>query len=146
MGQCQRCSGTPKQLAINPQCAACVAGQKEGEDLLNGYKKNTQWKSQDRKWENVANDNNYKPIKGEKNIYAPEGRSTEKDFLDKLTTARVAVEHGYRVWILGKQANAILIIFLSAMEFSTRMTSNECKASIVLNKTLLNRKVRPIEW
>ena len=102
MGQCKRCNGTPQNLALKPQCAACVAGRKEGEKVINEYNKNTQWKSQVRKWEDVANDNNYKPIKGEKNIYAPEGRSTEKDYLDKLITARVAVEHGYRVWILGK--------------------------------------------
>ena len=29
MGQCQRCNGTPKQLAINPQCAACVAAMED---------------------------------------------------------------------------------------------------------------------
>lgn len=29
MSQCQRCNGTPKQLAINPQCAACVAAMED---------------------------------------------------------------------------------------------------------------------
>lgn len=42
MGQCQRCNGTPKQLAINPQCAACVEGKKEYKSHI----KSTQIKSE----------------------------------------------------------------------------------------------------
>ena len=53
-------------------------------------------------WSNIEHDKNYKPIKNEKNIYAPVGESAESDYNDKLSTARIAVEHGYRVWILGK--------------------------------------------
>lgn len=34
MSQCQRCNGTPKQLAINPQCAACVAARKECDNYV----------------------------------------------------------------------------------------------------------------
>lgn len=55
-----------------------------------------------RNWSDFENNKNYKPIPGEKNIYAPVGRSSEPDYTDKLIVARSAVEHGYRVWILGK--------------------------------------------
>ena len=40
MSQCQRCNGTPKQLAINPQCAAC----QEGNEEYKRYIKSTQIK------------------------------------------------------------------------------------------------------
>lgn len=53
-------------------------------------------------WSDFENNKNYKPISDEKNIYAPVGRSSESDYNDKLIVARSAVEHGYRVWILGK--------------------------------------------
>lgn len=55
-----------------------------------------------KKWSDFENNKNYKPISDEKNIYAPVGRSSEPDYNDKLIVARSAVEHGYRVWILGK--------------------------------------------
>lgn len=98
----QRCRNCRTQLGTpdpnNPQCQACQYGMAQCRTFVEDCK----IKAEKRKWEDIANDKNYKPIKGEKNIYAPEGRSTEKDFNDKLTTARIAVEHGYRVWILGK--------------------------------------------
>ena len=95
MSQCQRCNGTPKQLAINPQCAACQEGRKMAENMI-------ETSTNKRNWSDFENNKNYKPIPGEKNIYAPVGRSSEPDFNDKLIVARTAVEHGYRVWILGK--------------------------------------------
>ena len=36
MGQCQRCNGTPQNLAIHPQCAACQAATKECKKLIEG--------------------------------------------------------------------------------------------------------------
>lgn len=95
MSQCQRCNGTPKQLAINPQCAACQEGRKMAENMI-------ETSTNKRNWSDFENNKNYKPIPGEKNIYAPVGRSSEPDYTDKLIVARSAVEHGYRVWILGK--------------------------------------------
>lgn len=95
MGQCQRCNGTPKQLAINPQCAACQEGRKMAENMI-------ETSTNKRNWSDFENNKNYKPIPGEKNIYAPVGRSSEPDFNDKLIVARTAVEHDYRVWILGR--------------------------------------------
>lgn len=52
------------------------------------------------KWSDFAKNRNYKPV--EKNIYAPVGKSSEKDYADKLAVARQAVGCGYRVWLLGK--------------------------------------------
>lgn len=95
MSQCQRCNGTPKQLAINPQCAACQEGRKMAENMI-------ETSTNKRNWSDFENNKNYKPIPGEKNIYAPVGRSSEPDFNDKLIVARTAVEHDYRVWILGR--------------------------------------------
>ena len=95
MGQCQRCNGTPQSLALNPQCEACVAGTKMAAKMIDTS-------TTKRKWSDFENNKNYKPIPGEKNIYAPVGRSSEPDYNDKLIVARSAVEHGYRVWILGK--------------------------------------------
>ncbi|MBO7438259.1 MAG: minor capsid protein [Bacteroidales bacterium] len=34
MQRCRNCNGTPQNLAVHPQCAACVAGRKEGEKLI----------------------------------------------------------------------------------------------------------------
>jgi len=39
MGQCKRCSGTPQNLALKPQCAACQSGRKDCKRFLNGCKK-----------------------------------------------------------------------------------------------------------
>ena len=95
MGQCKRCNGTPQSLALNPQCEACVEGTKMAAKMIDTS-------TTKRNWSDFENNKNYKPIPGEKNIYAPVGRSSEPDYTDKLIVARSAVEHGYRVWILGK--------------------------------------------
>lgn len=34
MQRCRGCNGTPQNLAVHPQCAACVAGRKEGDKLI----------------------------------------------------------------------------------------------------------------
>ena len=34
MQRCRNCNGTPQNLAVHPQCVACVAGRKEGEKLI----------------------------------------------------------------------------------------------------------------
>lgn len=127
MQRCRNCNGTPQNLGVHPQCAACVEGQKMANNLIENStnKKN---------WSDFENNKNYKPISDEKNIYAPVGRSSEPDYNDKLIVARSAVEHGYRVWILGKQVNAILICYLNKKECIVFTTSKELQVLRALNK------------
>ncbi|MBO7567547.1 MAG: minor capsid protein [Bacteroidales bacterium] len=99
MGQCSTnsCPLKSRKLAdgtLKEQCQGCLQGMEKADEYI--------VKSKKRDWSEFENNNNYKPISGEKNIYAPVGRSSEHDYDDKLTVARTAVEHGYRVWILGK--------------------------------------------
>ena len=41
MGQCQRCNGTPQNLAINPQCAACQQATRECQEKMETLQRNT---------------------------------------------------------------------------------------------------------
>ena len=68
MGQCQRCNGTPQNLAIHPQCAACVAGRKEGEKLI---QENREIREKEAK--KIENDKYNQLVKEESNKIIPEG-------------------------------------------------------------------------
>lgn len=68
MSQCQRCNGTPQSLALKPQCAACVAGRKEGEKLI---QENREIREKEAK--KIENDKYNQLVKEESNKIIPEG-------------------------------------------------------------------------
>ena len=108
MGQCQRCNGTPKQLAINPQCAACVAGTKECREKIEKLQLIAERKQE---YEQYQNDADYVDVQFDPKTGALKARNIDhiihthgETFFGNMTTTMLEQECQDELYRLGHKA------------------------------------------